>query len=53
MARVTGLKGDSLQRFMYRYRPSYAFCRKATNEDILLYINASLKKFLKKEDTGH
>jgi|GEM_PF-1055995 len=53
VARVTGLKGDSLQIFLYRYRPSYAFCRKATNEDILLYINASLKKFLKKEDTGH
>lgn len=53
VARVTGLKGDSLQIFLYRYRPSYAFCRKASNEDILLYINASLKKFLKKEETGH
>lgn len=53
VARVTGLKGDSLQLFLYRYRPSYAFCRKATNEDILLYINGSLKKFLKKEDAEH
>lgn len=53
VARVTGLKSDSLTIFMYRYRPSYAFCRKASNEDILLYINASLKKFLKKEETGH
>jgi len=38
---------------MYRYRPSYTFSRKATNEDILLYINDSLKKFLKKEDGVH
>jgi len=53
VARVTGLKGDSLQLFMYRYRPSYTFSRKATNEDILLYINDSLKKFLKKEDGVH
>ncbi|MBN8853562.1 MAG: hypothetical protein BGO55_12445 [Sphingobacteriales bacterium 50-39] len=53
VVRVTGLKGDSLQLFMYRYRPSYDFCRKASNEDILLYINSSLKKFLKKETPGH
>ena len=53
VARVTGLKGDSLQIFMYRFRPSYDFCRKASNEDILLYINASLKKYLKKESSGY
>jgi hypothetical protein len=48
VARVTGLKGDSLQVFLYRYRPSYAFCRKATSgEDILFYINDKLKEYRK------
>lgn len=42
---VTGLKGDSLQLFMVTYRPSYKFCRSASNEDILLYINEKLKLF--------
>ena len=45
VARVTGLSDDSLQTFMYRYRPSYKFCRRATNEDILLYINEKLKEY--------
>jgi hypothetical protein len=44
---VTGLKGDSLQLFMVTYRPTYKFCRSATNEDILLYINEKLKLFQK------
>jgi signal peptidase I len=44
---VTGLKGDSLQVFMVTYRPTYKFCRGATNEDILLYINEKLKLFHK------
>ena len=44
---VTGLKGDSLQLFMITYRPTYKFCRGATNEDILLYINEKLKLFQK------
>jgi hypothetical protein len=45
VARITGLQGDSLQQFMFRYRPSYEFCRKANTEDMLQYINESLKKF--------
>ena len=45
VARVTGLQGDSLQTFMFRYRPSYKFCRRASNEDMLFYINESLKKY--------
>jgi hypothetical protein len=44
---VTGLKGDSLQLFMVTYRPTYKFCRNASNEDILLYINEKLKLFHK------
>jgi hypothetical protein len=42
---VTGLKGDSLQHFMVAYRPTYKFCRGATNEDMLLYINEKLKLY--------
>jgi len=42
---VTGLKGDSLQHFLVVYRPTYEFCRGASNEDILLYINEKLKLF--------
>lgn len=45
VSRVTGLQGDSLRIFMYRYRPTYKFCREASNQDILLYINESLKKY--------
>jgi hypothetical protein len=45
VARLTRLREDSLQLFMYRYRPSYEFCRKASGQDILFYINDNLKKF--------
>lgn len=48
VARLTMLKGDSLRVFMLRYRPSYVFCRKANNEDMLLYINDKLKLFRKR-----
>jgi hypothetical protein len=43
---LTRLQGDSLQIFMHKYRPSYLFCRKASAEDMLLYINKCLKIFL-------
>jgi len=39
VAQLTQLKGDSLWFFMMKYRPSYAFCRKANNMDMFLYIN--------------
>jgi hypothetical protein len=45
VARVTGLHGDSLQTFVIRYRPSYDFCRSASQEDMLNYINNRLQKF--------
>ena len=47
VAKITGLKGDSLQVFLVRYRPSYDFCRKASNEDILLYINDKVRIYRK------
>ena len=43
--RITGLHEDSLRQFLYRCRPSYDFCRKASTEDIFLYINDQVKKF--------
>src|SRR5882757_2903896 len=45
----THLEGDSLKQFMVRYRPTYDFCRKAANIDILVYINNNFKKFKNRE----
>ncbi|HXB93617.1 MAG TPA: hypothetical protein VNU70_00620, partial [Puia sp.] len=45
--KITRLKGDSLKQFMQRYRPSFEYCRKAANVDILIYINDSYKQFMK------
>lgn len=45
--RLTGLDDDSLDLFMNRYRPSYDFCRKATQADMLLYVNDHFKVFRK------
>jgi hypothetical protein len=42
---LTGLKGDSLRMFMMRCRPTYAFCRNASNQDMFWYINDKLKLF--------
>lgn len=47
VAKITRLKGDSLKEFMQRYRPSYEYCRKAANVDILIYINDSYKLYMK------
>jgi hypothetical protein len=43
--RLTGLQGDSLNLFMYRYRPSYDFCRNTDRTGMLVYINDKLKEF--------
>ncbi len=48
--RYTGLKGDSLQTFMLRFRPSYEFCRQSNEEDMINYINARLKIYLRREE---
>ncbi len=47
VARITGLKSDSLRVFLVRYRPTYDFCRKASNEDIFLYINDKVRIYRK------
>lgn len=45
--RLTSLHGDSLRLFMYRYRPSYDFCRKTDRADMIVYISDKLKEFRK------
>ncbi|MEO5592608.1 MAG: hypothetical protein ABIR15_02350 [Chitinophagaceae bacterium] len=47
---LTNLRGDSLLQFMLRYRPSYIFCRNASSEDMLHYINDKLMVYLKHEE---
>src|SRR5580765_5389538 len=44
---LTRLKGDSLRLFMTRYRPSYKFCRNASGQAMMFYINDKLKLFKK------
>ena len=49
VAQYTGLKGDSLVTFMQQYTPSFDWLRThPTDEDIVYYINDSLKGFAKK-----
>ena len=47
VARLTGLSGDSLNLFMYRYRPSYDFCRDTDRAGMTVYISEKLKEFRK------
>ena len=47
VSRLTHLQGDSLQKFVTTYRPTYDFCRKAATVDILVFISDSFKKFKK------
>lgn len=46
VAYYTGLKGDALRQFMYRYTPSYKWLQQhPSQQDVLLYINDKLKLF--------
>ena len=47
VAKITHLRGNSLKTFMTKYRPSYDYCRKAANVNILVYINDCYKLFMK------
>jgi hypothetical protein len=47
VSKITRLKGDSLAEFMRKYRPSYDYCRRAANVDILVYISDSYKQYMK------
>jgi len=50
VAKMTSLKGDSLDYFMLHYRPGYEFCRNASSEDMLHYINDRLMQYLRHEE---
>lgn len=52
VARVTGLKGDTLSAFVVLYRPTYAFAHKASDYEMELYIKDCYKKFLKEGIKG-
>lgn len=47
VSRLTGLQADSLHTFMLRYRPTYFYARKSSQEDMLLYVNDKFKEFKK------
>ncbi|WP_299590615.1 carboxypeptidase-like regulatory domain-containing protein [Mucilaginibacter sp.] len=47
VAKVTGLKGDTLSAFMVSYRPHYKLAHKVTDYEMELYIKDCYKKFLK------
>ena len=44
---LTGLNGDSLSLFMYRYRPSYSFCRETDRQGMKLYVSNKIREFRK------
>lgn len=45
--KVTHLQGDELDSFMVRYRPSYDFCKKATDYDLFDYIKLAFREYQK------
>lgn len=49
--KLTNLHGDSLLTFMLSYRPTYQFCRNASSEDMLNYVNEKLILYLHPEET--
>ena len=50
ISQITGLKGDSLIRFMRQYTPAYEWLREhASNEDVLYYVNDKMKVFSKQQ----
>jgi hypothetical protein len=46
VASYTGLKGDSLRNFLYRYTPDHKWLRQhPSNDDVFYYINDKLKEY--------
>ena len=45
--KVTRLEGDALDSFMTRYRPSYSFCKRATDYDLLEYTKLAFTEYQK------
>lgn len=50
VAHYTGLKGDSLQTFLLKFRPSYEFCRASSQQDMINYINQKMKIYMRREE---
>lgn len=48
ISRLTGLKADSLQQFMNRYRPSYKMVRALDRPSLIVYISDKYKEFIHK-----
>jgi hypothetical protein len=45
--KITHLEGDEIDSFMVRYRPSYEFCKKATDYDLYDYIKLAYSEYQK------
>ena len=45
--KVTHLTGDALDSFMAKYRPSYSFCKRATDYDLLEYTKLAFTEYMK------
>jgi CarboxypepD_reg-like domain len=45
--KITHLEGDELDSFMVKYRPSYPFCKKATDYDLYDYIKLAFSEYQK------
>ncbi|HEV3415131.1 MAG TPA: carboxypeptidase-like regulatory domain-containing protein [Puia sp.] len=43
--KVTHLQGDALDSFMVKYRPSYSFCKRATDYDLLEYTKLAFTEY--------
>jgi hypothetical protein len=48
--KLTNLHSDSLTMFLMVYRPAYQFCRAASSEDMLNYINDKLMIYRQRDD---
>ncbi|MDP9080705.1 MAG: carboxypeptidase-like regulatory domain-containing protein [Bacteroidota bacterium] len=53
VARVTGLKGDTLSNFIVNYRPTYEYAHKASDYEMEFYIKDCYQKFLKNGFKGN
>ena len=45
--KVTHLEGDELDSFMVKFRPSYEFCKRATDYDLFDYIKLAFTEYQK------
>ncbi len=45
--KITHLQGDELDSFMLKYRPSYTFCKRATDYDLLDYVKLAFREYQK------